>query len=740
MMKHFNILLFFSLCFIGVAGLLLCSDTTYSSTKHKVVYYVSNKGNDKWSGLLPEPNQTGNDGPFATLEGARDSIRLKRAGSGSGFKVLVRGGVYRLNRTLILGPEDSGTESDPVIFQAYNHERAVLSGGKLIDNFQPYKGKIFKADLKTIVPKEFMVRQLFADGKRQILARFPNYDTSNPVGGGFLYVEDSVESYGKRKFKYHLGGVNKWVHDEHGEVFIFPRLNWSNDTVPINQIDRVDRVVTLSRDAAYAILPGNRYYFQNFLEELDSPGEWFFDNREKELYYWPEHETSDVSVSVPMLDTIVEIKAKKFLGKYILSPANISFEGFLLEDSNGDAIVVDKARNTTIARCTIRNVGGKGIVIKDGYDNKAIGNDVYDVGDTGIFLSGGNRKNLMPGRNRAENNYIHDVGVVKVSPNTSGLYCEGVGNVVAHNLIHSTPRVGIWFDGNDNVIEFNHVHHVNQRTQDSGIIYSCARDWTKRGNIIRFNYLHHSGGYGRSSDREQWRSPFETIGIYLDDWTSGTEVYGNIVAYTNWSAIHIHGGRDNIIENNVILEGGGVQMSYSSCPPSSKELPGMFAAINKMGYIKYPLLLTIEDAQQGTSMSGNKFLRNIVYYENPKSSLYKIYGTLDMARTVSDYNIIYHTGPAFLIRFMNEKSTMQWSKWKESGLDRSSVAADPLFSNLGAGSFELSKMSPALKLGFQQIPFDKIGLCKDYVRASWPIEDQTSMLPLSASPDRSSGR
>ena len=41
------------------------------------VLYVSVQGNDAWSGRLPEPNAAKTDGPFATLERARDAIRAR---------------------------------------------------------------------------------------------------------------------------------------------------------------------------------------------------------------------------------------------------------------------------------------------------------------------------------------------------------------------------------------------------------------------------------------------------------------------------------------------------------------------------------------------------------------------------------------------------------------------------------------------------------------------------------------
>ena len=52
-----------------------------NTMNNELVFYASPKGNDKWSGRLPEPNESGSDGPFATMEKARDTLRnMKKSG------------------------------------------------------------------------------------------------------------------------------------------------------------------------------------------------------------------------------------------------------------------------------------------------------------------------------------------------------------------------------------------------------------------------------------------------------------------------------------------------------------------------------------------------------------------------------------------------------------------------------------------------------------------------------------
>jgi parallel beta-helix repeat protein len=715
-------LLFFLFISMGYVFLSFADSSAQELPKSLVkTFYVATNGNDQWSGAFPMPGSSSEDGPFATLQRARNAIReLKQKGSTDAFTVLVRGGMYQLNETFILGSEDSGTEANPLVIRAFDNEHPVLTGTRKIYNFEPYKGKIYKTNLTGIVSNLSTFRQLFASGKRQVLARYPNFDLINPVGGGFLNVESPVTEGSKRAFRYQGGTIPEWSGQQNAELFIFPGNNWTNNILPILGIDKNARTVTLAQDTSHELKSGNRYFFQNLLEELDSPGEWYFDRLGKVLYYWPLDDTSLKEVTIPLLKSILTINS---------TGAYIRFEGFTLEGCEGSAIVVNGAKKTVLSGNTIYNIGSNGIEIQGGFENAAIGNDIYEVGGTGIIISGGDSKTLTPASNRAENNYIHNTGVFSKG-GASGILCKGVGNVISHNLIHSTPRVGIWFDGNDHLIEYNHIHHVNQETQDSGMIYCSQIDWTKRGTIVQFNYLHDSGGYGRRSFIEAWQAPFDTYGIYIDDWSSGTKIYGNIVSNTEMGGIFIHSGRHNIIENNLIIEGGRLgQMVYSAWPSSSpttqKWLPTMYSKVQEMGYKKYPLLASIKDVQTGALMSGNSFVRNIVYYtiKNSYPVLFGIYNDIDLATTTSDYNTIYHGGQSLLVPYMKTSDDLQWEKWKDSGLDKNSVIADPLFTNSASGGFQLSPDSPALKLGFKPIPFDKIGPYKDPRRASWPITE-----------------
>ena len=76
----------------------------------KAQFYVSLDGSDDWSGTLAAPNPEKTDGPFRSLERARDAVRERmKSKTAEDVLVLIRGGRYELSKTVVFGLEDSGT-------------------------------------------------------------------------------------------------------------------------------------------------------------------------------------------------------------------------------------------------------------------------------------------------------------------------------------------------------------------------------------------------------------------------------------------------------------------------------------------------------------------------------------------------------------------------------------------------------------------------------------------------------
>ena len=78
-------------------------------------FYVAPGGADTWSGKLSEPNAERSDGPFATLERARDAVRERTA---KDTVVQIREGSYGLSEAVVFGVEDSGEGHATITYEA----------------------------------------------------------------------------------------------------------------------------------------------------------------------------------------------------------------------------------------------------------------------------------------------------------------------------------------------------------------------------------------------------------------------------------------------------------------------------------------------------------------------------------------------------------------------------------------------------------------------------------------------
>jgi hypothetical protein len=265
--------------------------TSQGSAEVRATFFVATDGNDRWSGKLAAPNGAKTDGPFATLERARDAVRqvnVKNAPA-EPITVMVRGGKYFLKSTLTLGPKDSGSKDRPIVYTAYPGEKPVLSGGRKLTGWKPYRGKIVKCEVPATKAGAWKFRQLFMNGEPLIRARYPNFDPQDPLYGGYLHAEGAGAEKSYTLLRYRTGSfTHHWAKPAEGEVFLWDAHDWGyTKTIPISSVSEAERIIELARPIkSFNVRPwfwetpigeGERFYVENLLEELDEPGEWYLD-------------------------------------------------------------------------------------------------------------------------------------------------------------------------------------------------------------------------------------------------------------------------------------------------------------------------------------------------------------------------------------------------------------------------------------------------------------------------------
>jgi hypothetical protein len=662
--------------------------------------YVATNGNDHWSGRLRTPNARHTDGPFRTLERARDAIRaLQKAGNVSrgGIKVEIRGGVYELNRPLTLTSEDSGLPIAPIIYQASPGEAVRLVGGRVLSGFVPVTDPAILARLDPAARDHVLQTDLHAQGITDIegvqsgaawavsqpglelffqdrpmtLARWPNKGFVKIAGTLGIDPTDIRGTGGDKvgKFVYEGDRPKRWAGEKdiwlHGYWF----WDWADQREKVESIDTEKHTITLAKPYhSYGYRKGQWYYAFNILSELDEPGEWYLDRDTSMLYFWPPAPLTSGKAVVSVLPALLTLDGASY----------VEFHGLTLEACRGTAITVRHGDGVKIAKCVIRNTGSWAVQITDAGGSGVQGCDIYQTGDGGISLDGGDRKTLTPAGLYADNNHIHHYS--RWNPvYKPGVMIGGVGQRVTHNLIDNAPHMAIGFGGNNHLIEFNEIHSVCYESNDAGAMYA-GRNWTMRGTIIRYNYLHHINGFEAKG----------CVGVYLDDQYSGTRVEGNVF-YKVTRAAMIGGGRDCTIENNVFVD----------CVPSTH--------VDARG------LGWAADGFAGLKAS----LESLPYQQSPWSTQYPaLVNILQDDPMAPKGNLIAH----------NILVGGRWGDFEDKAkpmvtFKDNFLEGDPRFVDAAHENFQLKPDSPAFKLGFRRIPIEKIGLYKDPDRASWPSTD-----------------
>ncbi|MFH1009170.1 MAG: right-handed parallel beta-helix repeat-containing protein [Candidatus Latescibacterota bacterium] len=717
-----------------------------STTTTEADYYVSPNGYDTNPGAL--------DAPFATLARARDAVReLKNAAGEAGLShpitVMVRGGKYYLDRCLDLTAADSGTDKTPITYTAYPGEEPVISGGRRVTGWQPYKDKICKCEFPEAKGGAIAFRYLFADGERQTRARYPNLDPDAARWNGRWARSKPDDAALESSEPYIVWDEPDafrgfWSKPAQGELFLMPRQTMWGDSalIRIKSIDPDKKIIRLVHGMrSFDINPfycpkklhhpeNCQFIVENILEELDQPGEWCVDTEEGILYFWPpKGSIEEMEVVVPLVKCLIHMEGV----------SNLRISGFVFTETRGgepsshyhdvdgigamapqmdweycgETIYMSNCVDCRIEDNRIFNVGGNGIYMRHHNERNLIRrNEISHAGANGVVLAGGKHSIYQktggtpgiphPIFNEITDNRIHHIGLVDTY--VAGVF-PGLGNWnrVAHNEISDVPHHAINL-GNSrygrNYIEYNRITRACRVTHDNGAI-NCWHEMPPEieppGHVIRYNFISDTGnadtsGLGYSI----------TMGIYLDNWSSNCIVYGNIVIDTlprGYGVGILVKGHNNIIENNIVVNPGRNHISIMAhcCYPEFATVVSRNVFYDTLGG-KDPFL---DLAKQSPLCKVLLKCDNNLFFKKEEDN-----------PLIAKCNPWHETGEDHPL--MTEG--VRFSDWPgmygrdEDVYDVNSLVADPLFVDAANGDYRLQAESPALTLGFQPIDIAKIGV------------------------------
>ena len=589
--------------------------------KTAVEFFVAPGGSDVDEGTKEKP--------FATLARARDAVR--EAKKDGGATVYIRGGRYPVTETLELSAEDSGADNALVIYRAYPSEVPIFDGGFEVKNFEKVtdedilrrlpeeaRGKVYVADARAqgypaTEPQKIYgradrysnnggVREVFADGVPLPIARWPNE--------GWLKTGPQVGSVTNRAFAFSDARTARWAEAKEAMAAGYWFHLWADGVVPVQfGGDAITFRVRLPEDGLLADHP---FYVLNLLEEIDRPGEWYYDCASGKLYAWLANRSAKVVMS--RFDKPF-IRAKQV--------RNIVFSGLVYEYGQHDALVMDHGEGVAIVGCMFRRLGGSALIAWDMSRLRVFGNSFNTLGHTGMRVKGGNRKTLASGGIVLENNEVFDFARFGRTYNPA-LHLEGCGARVAHNHFHHGPSSAMRIEGNDHTVEYNRINNVVTESDDQGGIDMWC-DPSYRGTIIRHNYWK---DINSGND-----DPCGQAAIRFDDAISGSLVYGNYFDNTSngiFGGIQIHGGQLNIIDNNVFI-GCKIGVSWTAWGErrfrqflEEPRVKGLMAAVDIDGPLyreRYPELPVAPELADLNHVWRNLFVScGKVYFRQPKNT------------------------------------------------------------------------------------------------------------------------
>lgn len=311
-----------AVCFLLCAACIF----SYSNRALAVDYYL-----DALNGKDTNPGNSAS--PFATFERARDAIRQLKQGNqfNAPVNVYLKGGTYYLSKPFELSEIDSGEANKPITYQAVPGENVIISGGKRITSgWNVYRLNGINIFVTNVGSLRF--NSLFVNGRRAMRARTPNEDAAVPY---FKVAKtDAVDN--RSAFYFFAQDLNPgWQNLSDIEIVSSGQFLQSRFKIASISGNKVFFRGKTSLPYGTDYNAQDRYYVENYLYGIDAPGEWYLDDTNGNLYYYPlPGETPNSSATefiVPVVDQLIQggdvSQAKSYISSdFIEIPDNQDFE------------------------------------------------------------------------------------------------------------------------------------------------------------------------------------------------------------------------------------------------------------------------------------------------------------------------------------------------------------------------------------------------------------------------------
>ncbi len=518
--------------------------------------YVAPDGDDTADGTI--------DAPLATLDGARLKVRSILPEAKEPITVCFRGGDYYIEKSVTFDESDSGTETAPVTYRAYEGETVRLLGAKKVDpskitpaddafkarlNDENAKAALMMADVSDYVdvyPEIWTAKHpeddsynpviLYLGEDRLTLSRWPNY-VDDRAADNYVHFSDATHVWHEEDdtndcfYEDDIAErVTTWSDESVGNMTVYGCFTWSwlLERYACLSVNRDERYFHLTGGVNsvghWAETEGGMIAFENLPEEIDVPLESYADTAKRIVYFLPteDYDPCDVYIATltePMLT--------------LNGTDHVTFDGLSFLYSRKDIVYSNGSTGVAFRNCSMAHTSARAGYFDESKNLSIDGCAIYDMDYGALVVIGGNRDTLESSGFVLENSEIHhcnqngltwDQQLEEDFYYSGGfIYCPtlaifAVGAVIRHNELHHSIHQFIQPESNDILIEYNEFHDCLTECSDMGVIYYWNNP-TLLGLTVRYNYFHDIGNmYGGVG----------TCCVYSDCGSMGADVYGNL--------------------------------------------------------------------------------------------------------------------------------------------------------------------------------------------------------------------
>ncbi len=487
----------------------------YTCTLFSQKYYVANAGDDSNDGRTEST-------PWKSLSELKsriqdgDTVLFRR---GDIFRGSVNFNTDALNN-LYLG--NYGEQDDTL---------PIISGSIEITGWTLWQNGIYE----TTVAED--ISELYADNQLMTLARFPNngWLTIDQIGSGYI-INNQLPNHPDDADNYWSGANMR-----------FRAWSWWYETRYISTYDAGGKIYTSVEAKKHKW----KFYLDNKLEELDSIGEWFYDNGTKKVYFKP-------PPGVNPDDLLMEgtVRASGF------DISNTIIEGIWFRHQNEYGLNI---KGTSEVRgCTLTGIGSDngGAAIKATWsvsEARITGNHFQDNLNNGISWNenpSNGTSSLIQDNTFINTGSIPGKGGSGVWHACAIIIVNAQDMHIQYNYIDHCGYAGILLGEDGNFAEYNIIKRAMSTLNDGGGIYTNCNRSTIRHNII----LDTEGDLESSG-------PWANLGhgIWPEFLSNFREniIENNIVANSGANGLFLPNNFDCLVRGNIFYNNERAQMQLT---------------------------------------------------------------------------------------------------------------------------------------------------------------------------------